>query len=96
VQQHPRECQQVVSGGDQAGRSVAERRGRLQALSGGSDTTSPPGVGRYPVASRSVAVVKNAVSRIPSGARNRDRRTRASGSPAARASSTPSTEAPVL
>ena len=39
---------------------------------------------------------QNAVSRIPSGSNRRVRRTSANGSPVARASSTPSTDAPVL
>ncbi len=70
--------------------------GRLHCPSGSSHTTSPSGFATYAVASRSVSDVQSAVFRILSGSNSRVRSTSPNGWPVARASRTPSTDAPVL
>ncbi len=71
--------------------------GRLQWPSGLSQTSSPPpAADRNADARRPVCGVQNPVSCMPSGSKIRVRSTSANGCPEARASSTPSTDAPVL
>ena len=97
AQQHAREREQVVGGGDQPGGPVAERRRPAPLALGRVPDLQPVG-GRGPVRRREPAgvAVQNPVSRMPSGSKIRVRSTSANDWPAARASKTPSTEAPVL